>query len=261
MWHATVLTLFPEMFPGPLGFSLPQKATQNHIWELDTLNIRDFAHNKHATVDHTPYGGGAGMVMRADILAEALDASQALSIETRPYYYLSPRGVPFTQKKAQELVLNPGLILICGRYEGIDQRFLDHYSVGEISLGDFVLFGGEVAAMAVLETCIRLLPGAIGTERSLAEESFAESLLEYPHYTRPRVWQGHEVPPPLLSGNHQEIQRWRQEHSEAITQERRPDLWDRYLRTQGNSCLSMKDKTDKCERHKRKKGVCDDENC
>lgn len=244
-WHATVLTLFPEMFPGPLGTSLPQKAKEKGLWTLDTVNIRDYAEDKHRHVDDTPYGGGAGMVMRADILGKALKDAQKKAPPSRPPYYLSPRGTPFRQQKAHELAHKPGIILICGRYEGIDERFLQHFQVEEISLGDFVLFGGEVAAMAVLETCIRLLPGAIGTERSLAEESFAESLLEYPHYTRPRVWEGNEVPPLLLSGDHEKIQQWRREHSEIVTRERRPDLWERHLKTLENPCLSKKDQEPK----------------
>jgi len=220
-----VLTLFPEMFPGPLAHSLAGKALTEGLWSLDAVNIRDFATNRHSTVDDTPFGGGPGMVMRADVIDAAIDDA---AIAGAPLVYLTPRGTPLSQEIAAELADGPGVTLICGRYEGVDQRVLDARDVTEISLGDFVLSGGEPAALALLDACVRLLPGVMGAEASLEEESFARGLLEYPHYTRPAEWCGRKVPDVLLSGHHRNIYAWRMEQAEMITQARRPDLWDRY---------------------------------
>jgi tRNA (guanine37-N1)-methyltransferase len=220
-----VLTLFPEMFPGPLAHSLAGKALTEGLWSLDAVNIRDFATDRHSTVDDTPFGGGPGMVMRADVIDAAIDDA---AIAGAPLVYLTPRGTPLSQEIAAELADGPGVTLICGRYEGVDQRVLDAREVTEISLGDFVLSGGEPAALALLDACVRLLPGVMGAEASLEEESFARGLLEYPHYTRPAEWCGRKVPDVLLSGHHRNIYAWRMEQAEMITQARRPDLWDRY---------------------------------
>ena len=220
-----MLTLFPEMFPGPLAHSLAGKALTEGLWSLDAVNIRDFATDRHSTVDDTPFGGGPGMVMRADVIDAAIDDA---AIAGAPLVYLTPRGTPLSQEIAAELADGPGVTLICGRYEGVDQRVLDAREVTEISLGDFVLSGGEPAALALLDACVRLLPGVMGAEASLGEESFARGLLEYPHYTRPAEWCGRKVPDVLLSGHHRNIYAWRMEQAEMITQARRPDLWDRY---------------------------------
>lgn len=220
-----MLTLFPEMFPGPLAHSLAGKALTEGLWSLDAVNIRDFATDRHSTVDDTPFGGGPGMVMRADVIDAAIEDA---AIAGAPLVYLTPRGTPLSQEIAAELAGGPGVTLICGRYEGVDQRVLDARDVTEISLGDFVLSGGEPAALALLDACVRLLPGVMGAEASLEEESFARGLLEYPHYTRPAEWCGRKVPDVLLSGHHRNIYAWRMEQAEMITQARRPDLWDRY---------------------------------
>ncbi len=220
-----MLTLFPEMFPGPLAHSLAGKALTEGLWSLDAVNIRDFATDRHSTVDDTPFGGGPGMVLRADVIDAAIDDA---AIAGAPLVYLTPRGTPLSQEIAAELADGPGVTLICGRYEGVDQRVLDARDVTEISLGDFVLSGGEPAALALLDACVRLLPGVMGAEASLEEESFARGLLEYPHYTRPAEWCGRKVPDVLLSGHHRNIYAWRMEQAEMITQARRPDLWDRY---------------------------------
>ncbi len=220
-----MLTLFPEMFPGPLAHSLAGKALTEGLWSLDAVNIRDFATDRHSTVDDTPFGGGPGMVMRADVIDAAIEDA---AIAGAPLVYLTPRGTPLSQEIAAELAGGPGVTLICGRYEGVDQRVLDARDVTEISLGDFVLSGGEPAAVALLDACVRLLPGVMGAEASLEEESFARGLLEYPHYTRPAEWCGRKVPDVLLSGHHRNIYAWRMEQAEMITQARRPDLWDRY---------------------------------
>ncbi len=220
-----MLTLFPEMFPGPLAHSLAGKALTEGLWSLDAVNIRDFATDRHSTVDDTPFGGGPGMVMRADVIDAAIDDA---AIAGAPLVYLTPRGTPLSQEIAAELADGPGVTLTCGRYEGVDQRVLDARDVTEISLGDFVLSGGEPAALALLDACVRLLPGVMGAEASLEEESFARGLLEYPHYTRPAEWCGRKVPDVLLSGHHRNIYAWRIEQAEMITQARRPDLWDRY---------------------------------
>ena len=227
-WRATVLTIFPEMFPGPLGLSLAGKALADGKWALETIDIRDFATDKHRSVDDTPAGGGAGMVMRADIAAAAIDAARASMPHEAPTIYLSPRGYPFMQEHARELAQGPGAILLCGRFEGIDERVLQARNVEEISIGDYVLSGGELAAQVLIDACVRLLPGVAGNESSLAEESFAQGLLEYPHYTRPREWEGRPIPDVLLSGDHEKIAKWRREQAEKLTKARRPDLWQRH---------------------------------
>jgi len=224
LWQAHVLTLFPEMFPGALGHSLPGKALQAGLWQLHTHHLRDYAQDRHHRVDDTPYGGGAGMVMRADVV----DAALAALPQPMPIFYLSPRGRPLNQAMLQRLAAQPAIALLCGRYEGVDQRVLEAWAIEEISLGDFVLAGGEIPAMAVLEGVVRLLPGVLGNAQTVLEESFAAGLLEYPHYTRPADWQGRAVPEILLSGDHAKIQAWRQQQARIITQQRRPELWEAY---------------------------------
>jgi len=226
-WRAIVLTLYPEMFPGALGLSLAGKALSDGTWVLETKDIRSFATDKHRSVDDTPAGGGAGMVMRADIAALAIDAARESAPPGTPTIYLSPRGLPLTQARAHELAQGPGAILLCGRFEGVDERVLEARAVEEISIGDYVLSGGELAAQVLIDACVRLLPGVAGNEVSLTEESFASGLLEYPHYTRPRDWEGRSIPDVLLSGDHQKIAEWRRAQAEAITKARRPDLWDK----------------------------------
>ncbi|MGH6833810.1 MAG: tRNA (guanosine(37)-N1)-methyltransferase TrmD [Methyloceanibacter sp.] len=227
-WRATVLTIFPEMFPGPLGLSLAGKALAEGKWALSTIDIRDFAADKHRSVDDTPAGGGGGMVMRADIAAAAIDTARAGAEPGTSVIYLSPRGYPFMQEQARELASGPGVILLCGRFEGIDERVLQARNVEEISIGDYVLSGGELAAQVVIDAVVRLLPGVAGNESSLAEESFAAGLLEYPHYTRPREWEGRAIPEVLLSGDHEKIAEWRREQAEKLTKQRRPDLWGKH---------------------------------
>jgi tRNA (guanine37-N1)-methyltransferase len=226
-WRAEVLTLFPEMFPGPLGQSLAGKALEAGLWTLDTIQIRDFATDKHHTVDDTPAGGGPGMVMRADVLAGALDHA-AQSGPELPVIYLTPRGRRADQALVRDLAAGPGVRFLCGRYEGIDERLLERRPIEEVSLGDFVLSGGEVAALTIIDAVVRLLPGVLGAAATLDEESFENGLLEYPHYTRPAVWEGQEIPAVLTSGHHGEIARWRRRQAEELTKERRPDLWARY---------------------------------
>jgi tRNA (guanine37-N1)-methyltransferase len=230
IWRATTLTIFPEMFPGPLGSSLAGRALGEGKWALSTIDIRDFATDKHRSVDDTPAGGGAGMVMRADIAGAAIDAARASMPADTPTIYLSPRGARLTQARVRGLAAGPGVILLCGRFEGVDQRVLDARKVEEVSVGDYVLSGGELAAQVLIDACVRLLPGVAGNEVSLAEESFASGLLEYPHYTRPREWEGLVIPDVLLSGDHEKIAKWRREQAEKITRERRPDLWERLKR-------------------------------
>jgi tRNA (guanine37-N1)-methyltransferase len=220
-WRATILTLFPGMFPGPLGQSLAGRAMDTGIWSLDTRDIRDFAPGRHRNVDDTPFGGGAGMVMRPDVV----DAAIASAADGRPLLYVTPRGRPLAQVDVVRLAEGPGVIVLCGRYEGIDQRVIDARGAEEISIGDYVLSGGELAAMVVLDACVRLLPGVMGTAASAEEESFSNGLLEYSHYTRPADWQGRTVPDILLSGDHARIAAWRHQDSETITRTRRPDLW------------------------------------
>ena len=227
IWTAKVLTLFPEMFPGPLAHSLAGKALADEAWSLETVDIRDHATDRHGTVDDAPFGGGAGMVMRADVVDAAIEAS---TLTDAPLVYLTPRGERLSQAHAAEFAAGLGVTLICGRYEGVDQRVLEARDVTEISLGDFVLSGGEPAALALIDACVRLLPGVMGTEASLDEESFTRGLLEYPHYTRPADWCGRKVPDVLLSGHHENICAWRTEQAEIATRDRRPDLWDRYQR-------------------------------
>jgi tRNA (guanine37-N1)-methyltransferase len=232
-WHAVVVTLFPEMFPGPLGASLSGRALEDARWRLDTVNIREFATDRHQSVDDEPFGGGPGMVMRPDIVDSALAAAANLVDGVAPIIYLTPRGRPLDQKRVRDLANGAGAVLLCGRYEGIDQRVLDAWEVEEVSLGDFVLSGGETAALALLDAVVRLLPGVVGSAESLAEESFEQDLLEYPHYTRPAIWrdrQGGEnsVPDVLSSGHHGKIAAWRREQAEEITKARRPDLWAKH---------------------------------
>lgn len=224
-WQASVLTLFPEMFPGPLDASILGRARQKQIWSLEVRDIREHGLGKHRTVDDTPAGGGPGMVMRADVACAAIDAVERAG---RPLIYLSPRGLPLTQKRVAALSEGPGAILLCGRFEGLDQRAIEARDIEEISLGDFVLAGGEIAAMALIEACVRLLPGVLGDEASPAEESFSHGLLEYPQYTRPQTFERRDIPPVLLGGNHAEIARWRREAAENLTKTRRPDLWTPY---------------------------------
>ncbi len=225
-WRATVLTLFPEMFPGPLGHALAGRALARGGWSLEAVNIRDFAPGRHRSVDDTPFGGGAGMVMRPDVVDAALGAVA----DGRPLLFLTPRGRRFVQADAARLAAGPGAVLLCGRYEGVDERVVAARGLAEVSLGDFVLAGGEVAAMALLEACVRLLPGVMGAAASAEEESFVGGLLEYPQFTRPAEWQGRPVPEVLLSGHHAEVARWRHAEAERITRERRPDLWAAYSR-------------------------------
>ncbi len=224
VWTAKVLTLFPEMFPGPLAWSLAGRALKDGLWALETVDIRSFASDKHATVDGTPFGGGPGMVMRPDVVDAALEAAHAT---TRPIY-LTPRGRPLDQERVRELAGAPEITVLCGRFEGVDERVLEARDLEQISLGDFVLSGGEPAAIALIDACVRLIPGVTGTAESVEEESFEEDLLEYPHYTRPEDWQGHKVPELLLSGHHERIRTWRREAAERTTRERRPDLWSRH---------------------------------
>lgn len=222
-WTATVLTILPDMFPGPLDASLIGQALSEAIWALDVIDIREFATDKHRSVDDTPAGGGAGMVMRADVAGPALEAAIARAGDA-PRLCLSPRGRPFDQAGARRLAEAHGAIFLCGRFEGLDERVIDEYELAEVSLGDFVLAGGEVAAMAMIEATVRLLPGVAGNAASLADESFETGLLEYPHYTRPRDWRGRAIPDVLLSGDHGRIKAWRRDRAEALTRARRPDL-------------------------------------
>lgn len=227
MWRASVLTIFPEMFPGPLGISLCGKALASGLWSLQVVDIRDFAIDKHRSVDDTPAGGGPGMVIKPDVLARAIDAT---ATEARPRLLLSPRGTPLTQARVEALSRGPGAILVCGRFEGVDERAIAGRSLEEISVGDYVLSGGEIAAMVLLDACVRLLPGVMGAPLSAADESFAEGLLEYPQYTRPQSWEGRPIPEVLISGDHARIAAWRRAEAERLTRERRPDLWAAFSR-------------------------------
>jgi tRNA (guanine37-N1)-methyltransferase len=222
-WRATVLTLFPEMFPGPLGVSLAGKALATGLWTLEARDIRDSATDRHRSVDDTPAGGGPGMVLRADVLASAIDAANASS--ERPRLLMSPRGRPLTQSRVGEIASGPGPLIVCGRFEGIDQRVIEARRLEEVSVGDYVLSGGEIAAMALIDACVRLLPGVMGKPESGAEESFSDSLLEYPQYTRPQQFEGQPIPEILLSGDHAKVAAWRRAEAEALTRARRPDLW------------------------------------
>ena len=226
MWRASVLTIFPEMFPGPLGLSLAGKALASGAWSLDVVDIRGFAADKHRTVDDTPAGGGPGMVMKADVLGRAIDAT---ATDTRPRLLMSPRGTPLTQARIEALTGNAGVVVVCGRFEGIDERVIAARGLEEVSVGDYVLSGGEIAAMALIDACVRLLPGVMGTAASGAEESFTDGLLEYPHYTRPQLWEERPIPEILISGDHAKIAAWRRAEAERLTRERRPDLWAAFL--------------------------------
>ncbi|MFD1199017.1 tRNA (guanosine(37)-N1)-methyltransferase TrmD [Brucella gallinifaecis] len=223
-FHASVLTLYPEMFPGPLGISLAGKALAEKTWSLDTVQIRDFAEGKHRMVDDTPSGGGAGMVMKPDVVARALDSVA----DDRPMLLMSPRGAPLTQKRVRELANGPGAIILCGRFEGVDERVIEGRQLEEISIGDYILSGGETAAIVLLDAIVRLLPGVMGNQESGETESFETGLLEHPHYTRPQIWEDRAIPDVLTSGNHGAIAKWRHAQAERITKERRPDLWDIY---------------------------------
>ena len=229
-WLATVLTIFPEMLPGPLAYSLAGKALKAGRWRLETVDIRDFTRDKHRSVDDAPFGGGPGMVMRPDVLDAALTGSDGVG----PVLLLSPRGRRLDQDRVRSLARGPGMRLICGRFEGFDERVLVARAIEELSLGDFVLSGGEPAAIALIDACVRLLPGVVGRAEGLAEESFSESLLEYPQYTRPQLWQGRAVPEVLVSGDHRRIRDWRRAEAERLTRERRPDLWERYRAAQAS---------------------------
>jgi tRNA (guanine37-N1)-methyltransferase len=226
MWRANVLTIFPDVFPGPLGTSLAGKAMAAGAWSLDVADIRAFASDKHRSVDDTPAGGGPGMVMKADVLGRAIDAA---ATDQRPRLLLSPRGTPLTQLRVEALASGAGVVLICGRFEGIDERIIAGRSLEEVSIGDYVLSGGEIAAMVLIDACVRLLPGVMGAPASRAEESFTEGLLEYPQYTRPQLWEGLPIPEVLLSGDHGKIAAWRRAEAERLTRERRPDLWAAFL--------------------------------
>jgi len=221
---ATILTLYPEMFPGPLGISLAGRALSEGKWSLDAVQIRDFATDKHRSVDDTPAGGGAGMVMRADILARAVDSVA----DDRPLLAMTPRGAPLTQARVRTLVAGPGVAILCGRFEGIDERLFEGRVIEQVSIGDYVLSGGEMAAMVLLDACIRLLPGVMGAASSGDDESFETGLLEYPQYTRPAIWEGRTIPEVLRSGDHAAVDAWRKSRSEADTRLRRPDLWERH---------------------------------
>ena len=227
MWRATVLTIFAEMFPGPLGVSLAGKALAAGLWALDAIDIRAHANDKHRSVDDTPAGGGPGMVMRADVLARAVDAA-APAGDPRPRLAMSPRGVPLTQARVAALAKGPGAVILCGRFEGIDERLIEGRGFEEVSIGDYVLSGGEIAAFVLLDACVRLIPGVLGQPASVAEESFADGILEYPQFTKPPVFEGLAIPDVLLSGDHGKVAAWRRAEAERITRERRPDLWQAY---------------------------------
>jgi tRNA (guanine37-N1)-methyltransferase len=224
MWRVGVLTIFPQMFPGPLGLSLAGKALATGAWSLDVVDIRAFALDKHRTVDDTPAGGGPGMVMKADVLARAVDAAAA---DQRPRLLMSPRGDRLTQAQVERWAAGPGLVVVCGRFEGVDERVIAARGLAEVSIGDYVLSGGEIAAMAVIDAAVRLLPGVMGAAASGSQESFVDALLEYPHYTRPQVFEGQPIPEVLLSGDHGKIAAWRRAQAERLTRQRRPDLWAR----------------------------------
>lgn len=224
MWAATVFTLYPEMFPGPLGLSMAGTALERRTWSLETKNIREHGLGRHRAVDDTPAGGGPGMVLRADVLAASVDATLDPS-DPRPRLLMSPRGAPLTQKMVRALSERTGVVIVCGRFEGVDERVIAGRGLEEVSIGDYVLSGGEMAALTLLDACVRLLPGVMGKGELGVDESFENDLLEYPHYTRPRDWEGRKIPDVLMSGDHARIARWRREQAEKLTRERRPDLW------------------------------------
>jgi len=228
MWRATVLTIFPEMFPGPLGMSLAGKALAGGLWRLDTVDIRAHAQGNYRAVDDTPAGGGPGMVMKADVLARAIDASTE-ERDQRPRLLMSPRGIPLTQERVDALAKGAGAVILCGRFEGVDERLIEGRGFEEVSVGDYVLSGGEIAAFALIDACVRLLPGVMGKVASAADESFTQGLLEYPQYTRPQVFEGRPIPEVLTSGDHAKVAAWRRAEAERLTRERRPDLWAAYL--------------------------------
>jgi tRNA (guanine37-N1)-methyltransferase len=228
MWRASILTIFPEMFPGPLGASLAGKALAGGLWTLDAIDIRAHATDKHRSVDDTPAGGGPGMVMRPDVLARAVDAA-APAGDPRPRLVMSPRGVPLTQARVAALANGSGAVILCGRFEGIDERLIEGRGFEEVSIGDYVLSGGEIAAFVLLDACVRLLPGVMGKEASGLEESFGQGLLEYPQYTRPQVWEGRSIPAVLTGGDHAKVAAWRRAEAERLTRARRPDLWTAHL--------------------------------
>jgi tRNA (guanine37-N1)-methyltransferase len=228
MWRATVLTIFPEMFPGPLGLSLAGKALAAGLWKLETVDVRSHATDRHRSVDDTPAGGGPGMVMRADVLARAIDAA-APSDDVRPRLLMSARGRPLNQERVTALAKGAGAILVCGRFEGVDERLIAGRNLEEISIGDYVLSGGEIAAFALLDACVRLLPGVMGSQASSEQESFSDTLLEYPQYTRPQAWEGRSIPEALTCGDHAKVAAWRRAEAERLTRERRPDLWSAYI--------------------------------
>jgi len=228
-WRATVLTIFPEMLPGPLAYSLAGRALKAGLWQLETVDIREFARDKARSVDDAPFGGGPGMVMRPDVLDAAIAGAGGVG----PLILLSPRGCRLDQERVRALAVLPGVRLVCGRFEGVDERVLEAHVVEEVSLGDFVLSGGEPAAIAVIDACVRLLPGVVGCAETLTEESFAEGLLEYPQYTRPQIWRERAVPEVLVSGDHERIRVWRRTEAKRLTRERRPDLWARYVAARG----------------------------
>ena len=225
MWKARVFTLYPELFPGPLGSGLYKKALEKKLWSLEVVNIRDYATDKHKTVDDTPYGGGSGMLMRADVIANSLDKN--ISNKNEPIIYLSPKGKKFDQTYAKK-ILDKNINIICGHFEGVDERLLETRNIKEVSIGDFVLSGGEIGAFLVIDTVVRLIPGVLGNSNSLAEETFERNLLEYPQYTKPQKWEKKEVPDVLLTGDHAKIKNWRLAQSEVITRRRRTDLWKKY---------------------------------
>lgn len=228
VWQARIITLFPELFPGVLGASLTGKALNDGLWQLHTHDLRAYGIGKHRNVDDTPAGGGAGMVLRADVVGPAIEETQSHARGRWPILYMSPRGRPFTQPMARDLATCTGVTMLCGRFEGVDERVLAHYNVTEVSLGDFVMTGGELAAQAMIDATVRLLPGVLGNAESTVEESHSNGLLEHPQYTRPATWEGHDIPSVLMSGNHGEIAKWRQAQAQELTQTRRPDLWARY---------------------------------
>lgn len=233
-WSVQVITLFPEAFPGVLGESVTGRALRDGLWSLAPIDLRRFGEGKHRNVDDTPAGGGAGMVLRADVMGRAIDRAQDSAPHDAPLIYLSPRGRRFDQAMARRLSQGPGVTLICGRFEGLDERVIEQYGIEEVSLGDFVLTGGEIAAQALIDACVRLLPGVLGNAESAEEESHSSGLLEHPHYTRPAEWQGRPIPDVLTSGDHARVAAWRREMSERVTAARRPDLWERYLKSHGD---------------------------